>query len=111
MRSMNFLEKYNILNSQQFGFIPNKTTDMAIFHIISYITEQLDKNNKVARLYFDLSKAFDTVDYLILLEVSVTYGIRGVAGGLIRSYLSGKLLRVFISYNGYNKYSRNFKVR
>lgn len=50
-----------------------KSTHMEIFDANSFITEQLHKNNKIAGLYVDLSKIFDTVDHSLLLDILVKY--------------------------------------
>ena len=41
-------------------------------------------------MFIDLAKAFDTVDHEILLSKMHKYGIRGLAGDLLRSYLTGR---------------------
>lgn len=66
-RLLVFLNQNYILVDQQFGFRPNRSTELAIFNSISYIYEKLDNNEKVAGLYFDLSRAFDTINHNILL--------------------------------------------
>ena len=38
----------------------------------------------------DLRKAFDTVDYDILLKILDFYGVRGVSGDFLRFYLSNR---------------------
>ncbi|CAH1963375.1 unnamed protein product [Acanthoscelides obtectus] len=73
---MNFIKKYNILTRNQFGFRPNHSTQLALFKVLTYIVENVDKNEKVAGLFFDLSKAFDTIDHQILLKILSKHGIR-----------------------------------
>ena len=45
-----------------------------------------------AAMFLDLSKAFDTLDYSILLKKLDLYGIRGVCNDWFRDYLNGRKL-------------------
>ena len=47
----------------------------------------MDVNNKALGIYFDLQKAFDTVDHAILLSKLYHYGVRGVLHNWIKNYL------------------------
>ena len=110
-RLVQHLSVFHILSNNQFGFRPNRSCEMAIFKAISYITDQIDKNKKVSGLYFDLSRAFDTVDHKLLLNKLNSYGIRGAAACLIESYLSGRQQTVCISRNGNQYYSNTTEIR
>ena len=46
--------------------------------IIENVQTQLDDNKYVAGVFFDLKKAFDTVDHDILIEKQDYYGVRWV---------------------------------
>ena len=89
-RMMSFLTRYDLLTESQCGFRPNHSTQLAIFKILSFIVENVDKNKKVAGLFFDLSKAFDTVDHGILMGILSGYGIRGRSAQILESYLSNR---------------------
>ena len=89
-RLMAFIKKNSILTPQQYGFRPNMSTELAIFKTINYIVEKIDKGEKVAGLCFDLSKAFDTINHLLLICKLDGYGIRGIPALLIKSYLTSR---------------------
>ena len=66
---------------------------MAIYTLINNILSSL--NNKIiVGLFCDLQKAFDFVNYDILLSKMKFYGISGVAYKLMESYLRNRYQRV-----------------
>ncbi len=44
------------------------STELAVLEVIYIITNQLDKGLTPMNIYLDLSKAFDTLDYEILIH-------------------------------------------
>ena len=71
-RLMTFLNQWNILSCNQYGFRKNCSTYMALMDICDKITESLDKNQCCAGIFIDLSKAFDTIDHSILIKKTRT---------------------------------------
>lgn len=110
-RIMSFLIKYNLLTENQCGFRPSHSTQLAIFKVVSFIVENVDKNERVAGLFFDLSKAFDTVDHKILLGILNRYGIRGKAAQILESYLSNREHVVCVSHDTAKYYSSSSFVQ
>lgn len=97
-----YLEKFNLLAPQQKGFRQNKTINMAIYDFLLNIIRKIDKKIPVAALYMDLTKAFDHVDYNILLSKLEKYGIRGNVLSLIKSYLTNRVQITQIDRMCYN---------
>lgn len=56
--------------------------------LINGIIETLDSKQKCAALFVDLSKAFDTVDFLVLLKRFTVIGLSAKAVGWFENYLS-----------------------
>lgn len=52
---LNYLQHTNYFSANQFGFLPGKGTDDALFHHNSYITENLEEGRSVVSVYFDRS--------------------------------------------------------
>ena len=89
-RLYSFLEKKKqLLNNKQFGFRPNSSTNFAISSIHDKLIKNINKGLYSCCIFLDLSKAFDTVDYSLLLrKLSNHFGIRGITLNLFESYLS-----------------------
>ena len=95
---MKFLESHNILFMYQFGYRKLHSTTIALIEITDKIKKLLDEGNYVIGLYLDLTKAFDIVNYEILLYKSWRYGISGHANDFFRSYLTNR--RQYTCTNG-----------
>ena len=66
----------------------------------------LDKDRKVATIFMDLSKAFDTLDHNLLLAKLNAHGFSFNAINLVQSYLSEQLLWINIKNNFGQWYKR-----
>ena len=53
---------------------------MAVMEMYDKIAEAMERNNFSMGVFFDLSKAFDTVNHKILLSIKI--GLRGVYDSL-----------------------------
>ena len=78
-RLYRFLEIHKSLYSLQFGFQENHSIDHALVSLTEAIRNTLDNKSVGCGIFIDLRKAFDTVNYNILLSKLEHYGIRGCA--------------------------------
>ena len=89
-RINSYFTKYNLFYDLQFGFRAKHSTNLALINTVDDILNSLDKNNYVAGIFFDLSKAFDSINHTILLKKLDHYGIRGQMLNWFKSYLVGR---------------------
>jgi len=84
------LTSNDILVKELFGFSCNNSTETATHTLINNILSSLNDKILVGGLFCDLKKAFDCVNYDILLLKMKFYGIVGVAHKLMESYLRNR---------------------
>ena len=106
-RLLDFLEKFKILYSNQFGFRKGRFTHIALMISMDKITKSLENGEFVVGVFLDFSKAFDTVNHDILLQKQHHYGIRGSAMKWFQSYLSDR--NQYVTYNGTESSKRAMK--
>ena len=95
-----FLKLHNIISTSQYGFRAGYSTQDAITSLYMYLLNNMDKNKKCECLFFDMSRAFDTVNHEMLLNKMFAYGIRGVPNSWIKSYLCNRTQRVDLKVDG-----------
>ena len=86
VRLGDFICKIKILNESQYGFRTGRSTSLAIFDLIEYITNEIDKRKSTIGVFIDVQKAFDTIHHAILFKKLHHYGRRGIFLEWIGSY-------------------------
>ena len=102
-----FLELNKILIDNQFGVRQKHSTMDANTKFVTETCTSLDNNESTLAVYFDLSKAFDTIDHTILLNKLEFYGIRGQALDWFSSYLYQR--KQFVHYMGNDSHVQTIK--
>lgn len=97
-RIYSFLEKYNILNENQYGFRKERSTTLAVYNYIQYILEFMQKKKYAVGLLLDMTKAYDKVSHKILLDKLYNSGIRGNAHKWFKTYLHNRTQYVEIQH-------------
>ena len=102
-RLLNFVEKNNVLNDNQYGFRRNRSTTIALFDLSQKVSTFLENKLSALGIFVDLRKAFDTIDHGILLKKIEYMGVRGIALKWVASYLNNRKQYVsFLSENSSN---------
>ena len=96
----NYFNDSNLLAEQQYGFRRRHSTELAAVKLIDFISHEMESGHTPTNIYVDLSKAFDTIDYDILLDKLSYYGISGRALKLLKSYLLDR--KQYVVYNNCN---------
>lgn len=95
-RLTNYLNKFKILSTGQYGFRQGRSTEDAVEALSSLIVNNIDSHKKCLTIFLDLKKAFDTVSVQTLVQTMERMGIRGVPLQLLKSYLSERKQKVKI---------------
>ena len=93
----NYLTKFRLLSTSQFGFRKSHSTATALLDCTNEWYVNLDRKLFNLIVFIDLKKAFDTVDHHILLEKLESYGIKGQALSLLKSYLTNRIQKCKIN--------------
>ena len=94
---LNFISKYNILSACQYGFRAGYSTTYAVIDLVNTVSKHIDSGDKVAKLFLDLSKAFDSLNHKILLTKLAVYGLKGFMHDWFNSYFSNRFQLVDIN--------------
>ena len=103
---MCYLTEKSLLSSEQFGLGPGHSTELAALRMVDHMIKQMDNGKLPLCIYIDLSKAFDTLNYDILMSKLEYYGITGKENDLLRSYLTGR--SKYVEVNGHKSSQPEF---
>jgi hypothetical protein len=84
------------LTEHQYGFRKSYSTDEAIFKLTYEVLNALNDKSMVGSIFFDLEKAFDSINHPLLIKKLPYYGIAGKVELLIDSYLSNRYQHVLL---------------
>ena len=92
----NFCSNHNLLSNNQFGFRPGFSTETALLSNVNFWFSSLDSNKCVCVVFFDLTKAFDSVPHRPLLDSLSSLNIPPILVSWFHSYLQGRTQKVVI---------------
>ena len=95
-KTVNHLERYNILDDCQHGFRAKRSCETQILTLYHELAASLDKKIQTDMIILDFSKAFDRVPHQRLLKKVHHYGIRGTTYQWISSFLNSRTQQVLV---------------
>ena len=78
-RLLKFMNKYQIFTKHQLRLRDKHSTFMPLIILLENLVNAIDNGKWAVDILLDFPKAFDTVDYCILLDKLYFYGIHGQA--------------------------------
>lgn len=94
MQLREHFDVHDILPPTQSGFRPGYSCSTALLTITDDIFQSSDEGNLTALALLDFSKAFDTIDHEILIEILRSSGANVDATNLLSSYLNDRSQQV-----------------
>ena len=82
-----FVEKFNIISENQFGFRKRRSTEHATLNLTNSILPAFKNNTYCASIFIDFRKAFYIVNHSILFNKQNKVGVRSPALIYFTSYL------------------------
>lgn len=92
----------NLLAKQQYGFIPGRSTTTQLLNFFNECVDTVASGEVLDTIYFDFSKAFDTVPHQRLLKKIKAYGIGTQTSKWIESFLRNR--SQVVKVNGVKSY-------
>jgi hypothetical protein len=85
-----YLKTNNLFDNGQYGFRNGHSTEHAVLEVVDRVTFGLDQGRMPLAIYLDLSKAFDTLNFEIVLKKLEHYGIQPTSLAWFESYLENR---------------------
>ena len=89
----NYLEGNGILCEEQYGFRKNRSTNLAIFNYVRFLSDEINKRKVVGSLYLDLARAFDSINHRRLVEKLYDIGVPRKLILWVENYLGNRFIR------------------
>lgn len=101
-RVYEFCEKYQIFNDCQNGFRKNRSTILTVYKYIQKALDIINNEQYAIGLLLDMTKAYDKVQFQILLNKLYNIGLRGKCYDWFVSYLENREQLVEIEHYNHN---------
>ena len=88
-----------MLAEQQYGFRKKHSTEYAAVKLVDHISKEMESGKTPCALFIDLSKAFDTLSFDILIRKLRHYGVTDTDLRLLISYLTNR--KQYVVFNNH----------
>lgn len=95
-RLVDFLEGNDIILDCQNGFRQKKSTNTAISTCLEFVYKSLNSKDNTLALFYDLSRAFDSINHSLLFSKLYSVGVRGNSLSWATSYLENRTQTVVL---------------
>ena len=85
-----YFNQLKLLAEQQYGFRKQHSTEYAATKLIVHVSKEMEAGKTPTSVYIDVSKAFDTLTFEVLLYKLKYYGVTDTAFDLLKSYLTNR---------------------
>ena len=92
-----YMNSYGLFNPSQHGFRVGRSCLSQLLSHYEQILQRMENGHDVDIIYLDFAKAFDKVDFDILLKKLHSLGIRGTLGRWIHSFITGRTQTVLVN--------------
>ena len=86
----NYFESNNLFTCRQFGFRKGLSPELAIHRIVDNLYRVMDEGKLALGIFLDIKKAFDTVNWKIIIHKLKYYGVEPGTIEWFRSFLTGR---------------------
>ena len=87
-RVLSYLMRNNILTDYQFGFLPGRSTQLAIFELLKQVYSAFNSKKIFGSICLDVSKAFDCINHVKLFDKMKSCGFSDSVLSWFHSYFS-----------------------
>ena len=88
---MSYLNNECLLYKHQYGFRGKHGTSHPLIHFTNKVSNALNNGQFNLSIFIDLKKAFDTVNFDILLNKLSNYGVKNVENTWFKNYLTDRV--------------------
>ena len=100
-----FIERFNHLPSFQHGFRSKRSVDSLMTEMLDDITRAIELKLNCDIIYFDIAKAFGTIEICRIITKLSNIGITGNLLSWLKNFLSDRQIRVSVNGTLSNKFS------